>query len=129
MPAVSDSSTLLRRRYAVSKASVGMSADAPGMSACATSHENTCEKCRLVRCRSFQVAAQILTDLLATLLDFEQDRLRHSSVVLTRMYLPRLQKNSPQIADALLREQHLVVGLDHGSSSSTIPRFRKLLDV
>src|ERR1019366_1160237 len=83
----------------------------------------------LARYRLLQIAAQILHDLLLTLLNFEQDRLRHSSVVLTRMYLSRLQEDSPQVADALLREQHLVVGLDHGSSSSTIPRFRKLLDV
>src|ERR1039457_6102253 len=50
-------------------------------------------------------------------------------VVLVRMDLARLQEDSPQIADALLREQHLVVGLNHGSSSSTIPRVRKLLEV
>jgi len=38
------------------------------------------------------------------------------------MDFARFQEDSPQIADALLREQHLVVGLNHGSSSSTIPR-------
>src|SRR5450759_5311831 len=74
----------------------------------------------LARYRLFQVSAQILEDLLLTLLDFEQDRLRHSGVVPRRMDLARLQEDSPQIADALLREQHLVVGLNHGSSSSTI---------
>src|ERR1039457_1852965 len=79
--------------------------------------------------RLFQVSAQILEDLLLSLLDFEQDRLRHSSVVLPRMDLARLQEDSPQIGDRLLREQHLVVGLNHRSSSSTIPRFRKLLEV
>jgi hypothetical protein len=83
----------------------------------------------LARYRLFQVSAQILEDLLLALLDFEQDRLRHSSVVLPRMDLARLEEDSPQIADALLREQHLFVGLNHGSSSSTIPRFRKLLEV
>jgi hypothetical protein len=39
------------------------------------------------------------------------------------MDLARLQQNSAQVADALLREQHLVVCLNHGSSNSTIPRF------
>ena len=32
-------------------------------------------------------------------------------------------KNALAREDALLREQHLLVGLNHGSSSSTIPRF------
>jgi hypothetical protein len=45
------------------------------------------------------------------------------------MDLARLQEDSAKVANALLREQHLVVGLNHGSSSSTIPRFRKLLEV
>jgi hypothetical protein len=44
------------------------------------------------------------------------------------MDLASLQEYSSQIADALLSEQHLVVGLNHGNSSSTIPRFRKLLE-
>src|SRR5450759_4145487 len=83
----------------------------------------------LARYRLFQVSAQILEDLLLTLLDFEQDRLRHSSVVPRRMDLARLQEDFPQIANALLREQHLVVSLDHGNSSFTIPRFRKFLEV
>ncbi len=76
-----------------------------------------------------QIPAQILQDLLLALLDFEQDRLCHPSVVLSRMDLPRLQKDSPQIGDAFLRKQHLVVALNHVSSSSTIPRFRKLLEI
>jgi len=45
------------------------------------------------------------------------------------MDLTRLQQDSPQIGDALLREQHLVVGLNQGRSSSTLPRLRKLLEV
>jgi len=89
----------------------------------------TSEADRLARYRLFQVSAQILEDLLLALLDFEQDRLRHSSVVLPRMDLARLQEDSPQIGDRFLREQHLVIGLNHRSSSSTIPRFRKLLEV
>src|ERR1035441_1947402 len=48
MPAVSRLVSTPVRNCLVSKASVGMSADAAGMSACATSHRNTCEKCRLV---------------------------------------------------------------------------------
>jgi hypothetical protein len=72
----------------------------------------------LTRYRLFQVSAKILEDVLLTLLDFEQDRLRHASVVVPRMDLARLQKDPPQIVDALLRKQHLVVGLNHGSSSS-----------
>jgi hypothetical protein len=45
------------------------------------------------------------------------------------MDLARPQEDSSQIGDALLREQHLAVSLNHGSSSSTIPRLRKLLEV
>jgi len=51
------------------------------------------------------------------------------AMVLPRMDPARLQEDSPQIGDALLCEQHLVVSLNHVSSSSTIPRFRKLLEV
>ena len=48
VPAVSRLvSTPVRGGDIVSKAGVGMSADAAGMSACATSHRNTCEKRRL----------------------------------------------------------------------------------
>src|SRR5713226_6498018 len=78
----------------------------------------------LTRYRLFQVSAQILENLLLTLLNFEQNRLGHSSIVLPRMNFASLQEDSTQIADALLREKHLFVGLYHGSSSSTIPRFR-----
>jgi hypothetical protein len=63
----------------------------------------------------FQVSAQILEDFLLPLLDFEQDWLRHARVVPLRMDLARVKEDSPQIADALLREQHLFVGLNHGS--------------
>jgi hypothetical protein len=45
------------------------------------------------------------------------------------MDLTRIQEDSPQIGDALLCEQHLVVGLNHGGITSTIPRFRKLLEI
>jgi hypothetical protein len=76
----------------------------------------------------FQFSAEKLEDLLLALLYFEQDRLGHSSVIPARMDLARLQEDSPQIGDALLRKQHLVVGLNHGSFTSTIPRFRKLLE-
>ena len=77
----------------------------------------------------FQVPAQILEDLLLALLNFEEDRFCHSSVVLPRMDLARLQEDSAKVANALLREQYLVIGLNHGSSDSTIPRYRKLLEV
>ena len=83
----------------------------------------------LTRYRLFQISAQILQNLLLTLLDLEQNRLGHSSVVLPRMNFARLQEDYSQIADALLREQHLFVRLNHGSSRSTIPRFRKDLEV
>jgi len=83
----------------------------------------------LARERLFQISAQILEDFLLALLDFEQDRLGHASVVLPGMDLARPQEDSSQIGDALLREQHLAVSLNHGSSSSTIPRLRKLLEV
>src|SRR5580704_9081309 len=79
--------------------------------------------------RLSHVAAQVCEDLLVALLDFEQDRLRHASVVGPRMDLASLQEDSPQVGDTLLRHKHLVVGLNHDSSSSTIPRFRKLLEV
>src|SRR5882724_10250921 len=77
----------------------------------------------LARNRLFQIPAQILEDLLLSLLNFEQDRFSYSGVILPWMDLPRLQQNFSQIRNALLREQHLVVGLNHGNSSSTIPRF------
>jgi hypothetical protein len=77
----------------------------------------------------FQFSAKKLEDLLLALLYFEQDRFGHSSVVPARMDLARLQEDSAKVANALLREQHLVVGLNHGSFTSTIPRFRKLLEI
>ena len=76
---------------------------------------------RLARHWLFQISAQILENLLFPLLDFEQDGLRHPGIVLSRMDLTRLQKDSPQIGDAFLREHHLVVALNH-SSNSAIPR-------
>jgi hypothetical protein len=45
------------------------------------------------------------------------------------MDLTGLQQDFSQVGYALLREQHLVFGLYHGSPNSTIPRFRKDLDV
>jgi hypothetical protein len=45
------------------------------------------------------------------------------------MNLARRKQNFPQVGYALLREQHLIVRSDHLSSSSTIPRFRKVLEV
>jgi hypothetical protein len=63
---------------------------------------------------------------LLALLDFDQGRLRHPGTVLPRMDLAPLQENSPQVGDTSLRERHLVVGLNHGSSDSAVPRFRKL---
>ena len=77
----------------------------------------------LARYRLFQISAQICEDLLVALLDLEQDRLRHASIVRPRMDLAGLQADSAQVCDALLCDQHLVVGLNHGNSSSTIPRW------
>jgi len=45
------------------------------------------------------------------------------------MNLASLQQNFAQICDALLRKQHLIPSLYHIGSNSTIPRFRKALDV
>ena len=44
-----------------------------------------------------------------SLLDLAQNGLGQLSVVLSRMDLARLQKDSPEIGEALLRKQHLVV--------------------
>ena len=57
----------------------------------------------LFRYRLSQFSAEKLENFLLALLYFEQDRLRHSSVVLPRVNLTRLQEDSPQISDALLR--------------------------
>jgi hypothetical protein len=83
----------------------------------------------LPRDRLLQFSAEKFEDLLLALLYFEQNRFRHSSIVLPRMDLARLQKDSQQIGYALLREQHLVVGLNHASLNSTILRFRKFLEI
>ena len=77
----------------------------------------------LARYRLFQVTTQIFEDFLLTLLNFQEDRFRHSRVVLRRMDFARLQENSAEIAHAFLRDQHLVVGLNHNNTNSTIPRF------
>ena len=73
--------------------------------------------------RLCQVSTQILEDFLLALLNFQEDRFRHSRVVLRRVDFARLQENSAEIAHAFLRNQHLLVGLNHGSTNSTIPRF------
>ncbi len=83
----------------------------------------------LARYRLLEVCAQVLENLLLALLDFKQDGFCHASIVLARMDLAGFQKDSAKVANALLREEHLVVSLNHGSTSSTIPRFRKLLEV
>ena len=75
----------------------------------------------LARYRLFQIPTQILKDLLLTLLNFEEDRFRHSRVVLPRMDLARLQEDSVEIAHALPRDEHLVIGLNHGSTN---PQYR-----
>jgi len=82
----------------------------------------------LARYRLFQVSSQILENLLLALLDFEQDRLRHFDCgpAANGPYAP---PGLSQIAYALLREKHLVISLNHGSSGSTTPRIRKLPDV
>lgn len=54
--------------------------------------------------RLLHVPGQILKDLLLALLDFEQNWLRHASVVLPRMDLARLQEDLPQIGDTLLHQ-------------------------
>jgi hypothetical protein len=55
------------------------------------------------------VAAQVLEDLALPLLDFKQDRLRHPSVILSRMNLPRQQDSSqidpPIVAQAAFDRQ------------------------
>jgi hypothetical protein len=43
------------------------------------------------------------------------------------MNLPSLQQDFPQVRNAPLCQKHLILGSYHGSSSSTIPRFWKLL--
>ena len=47
----------------------------------------------LTRYWLLKVSAQIFENLLLTLLDFEQDRLGHSSIVLPRMNFARLQED------------------------------------
>jgi hypothetical protein len=80
----------------------------------------------LARYLLFQISAQILEDVLLTLLYFEQNGLRHPSVVLPRMNFARLQEDSPQIGDALLREQHLVFSLNQLNSNSHNTAFSKV---
>jgi hypothetical protein len=84
---------------------------------------------QLARYQLLQVSAQVFENLLLARLDFKKDRFGQPDAVLPRMNSARFQEHSPQVADALLSQQHLIVGLNQGSSSSTIPRFLKLLDV
>ena len=74
----------------------------------------------------FEVLTQILKDFALALLDFEENRRCHSRVVLPWVDFSSLEENPAQIGNALLRDEHLIVRLNHGSSSSTIPRFPKL---
>jgi hypothetical protein len=50
----------------------------------------------------FNAAAQILKNLLLALLHFKKNWLGKSQVVLRRMNLASLQKNGPEVGDALL---------------------------
>jgi len=45
------------------------------------------------------------------------------------MDLAGFQEDSAEIANALLRDEHLVVGLNHSNTNFAIPRFRKSLEV
>ena len=75
--------------------------------------------------RLFEVFAKVLKDVLLTLLDFEEDGLGHPRIIRLGVNLAGLQKDLSQIGNARLCKEHLFFRLDHGSSSSTIPRFRK----
>jgi hypothetical protein len=82
---------------------------------------------RLARQWLFEAAAQILENLLLALLNFEEDWFREPQVIFRRMNLASFQQDSPQVGYTLLSNQHLIIGLDHIISSSTIPRFRVLI--
>lgn len=58
----------------------------------------------LARYGLFQVPTQIFEDFLLALLNFEQNRFRHSSVVLPRMDFACLEEDPAKIAHALLRD-------------------------
>src|ERR1039457_2933516 len=76
-----------------------------------------------------QVPAEVFENFLFARLDFKKDWFGQPRVVLARMNPACFQEHPPQVADALLSQQHLIVGLNHRSSSSTIPRFLKFLEV
>jgi hypothetical protein len=67
----------------------------------------------------FHVSAQILENRLLALLDFQKDWFGQSQIVCLRLNLASLQQYSPQVGNALLREQHLIVGLNYGNSNSS----------
>ena len=58
----------------------------------------------LARYGLFQVSTQIFEDFLLALLNFKEDRFRHSRVVLPRMDFARLEEDPTEIANALLRD-------------------------
>ena len=75
--------------------------------------------------RLFDITGQVFKDLLLALLEFEENGFRQASIIASRVGLARRRQDSPQVIDALLSNQHLIVGLNHLISSYTIPRFRK----
>jgi hypothetical protein len=56
----------------------------------------------LARYGLFQVSTQIFEDFLLALLNFKEDRFRHSRVVPPRMDFARLDEDPAKIANALL---------------------------
>jgi hypothetical protein len=52
---------------------------------------------------------------LLALLNFKEDRFRHARVVLLRVDFAGLEEDPSEINNALLRNQHLAVGFNHGS--------------
>ena len=84
---------------------------------------------RLARQPLFAVAAQIFKYFLLALLDLEENRFGEPRIISLCVDLAGLQQDFPQVSYALLCKQHLILGLYHTGSNSTIPRFRKVLDV
>jgi hypothetical protein len=75
-------------------------------------------------CELFDAAAQILQNLLLALLYFEENRFRETGGILRGMNLARFQEDLPRVSHAFLTKQHLLVGIDHGNSNSTILCFQ-----
>jgi len=94
----------------------------------APSSEGAGEIC-LARYWMFEAAGQVLQNLLFALLNFKENRFGEPQIVLLRMNLASLQQDASEIGYALPRQEHLIVSLDLVNSSSTILRFRKLLEV